>query len=128
MRAIRLDRLLLALVLLAAGVSTLRAQEPEEEREFRSPWRLSYFPYLSGGANDGPVISARVRYWQPAAYEDRVTANGALDAATGFTLRGSRYIGTRFSAPQLVEGWRFEASALADRQARFGRPRTWPSS
>ena len=120
MRAIRLDRLLLALVLLAAGVSTLRAQEPEEEREFRSPWRLSYFPYLSGGANDGPVISARVRYWQPAAYEDRVTANGALDAAAGFTLRGSRYIGTRFSAPQLVEGWRFEASALADRQARFG--------
>lgn len=112
-------RALLALLLLALTAGGAAAQE-DEERPFRSPWRLSYFPYLSGGANDGPVISARLRYWQPAAYEDRVTANGAFDAAAGFTLRGSRYVGARFAAPQLVEGWRFVASGLAERQARFG--------
>lgn len=116
MRVPRLHRLLLPLLLLSA--TALSAQE--EERAYRSPWRLSYFPYLSGGANDGPVISARLRYWQPAEYEDRVTANGAFDAAAGFTLRGSRYAAARFAAPQLADGWRFMASAIADRQARFG--------
>ena len=117
MRVIRLHRLLLPLLLLST--TTLSAQD-EEERAYRSPWRLSYFPYLSGGANDGPVISARLRYWQPADYDDRVTANGAFDAAAGFTLRGSRFVAARFVAPQLVDGWRFMASAIADRQARFG--------
>ena len=118
MRLPRLCRLLpLALLLLAPRLS---AQETEAEERASSPWRLSYFPYLSGGANDGPVISARLRYWQPAAYEDRVTANGAFDAAAGFTLRGSRYAGARFTAPQLIEGWRFFAGVIADRQARFG--------
>ena len=31
------------------------------------PWRLSYFPYLTGLSNDGPLLAARVRYWKPAA-------------------------------------------------------------
>ena len=58
----RVTRLLLPLLLACA--STLAAQESEEtEPASDSPWRLSYFPYLSGGANDGPVISARLRYW-----------------------------------------------------------------
>jgi hypothetical protein len=120
MRVTRLRRLLLP-VLLACS-STLSAQEAEDagERERGSPWRLSYFPYLSGGANDGPVISARLRYWQPAEYEDRVTYNGAFDAAAGFTFRGTRYAAARFTAPQLVEGWRFQAGVIADRAARFG--------
>jgi hypothetical protein len=116
MRVTRLRRLLPLLLLVLA--SRLAAQG--EEAASRSPWRLSYFPYLSGGANDGPVITARLRYWQPADYEDRVTANAAFDAAAGFTLRGSRYAGARFTAPQLVEGWRFYAGVIADRQARFG--------
>lgn len=118
MRVTRLPGLLLLLLHLAGG--GLTAQEADEEELPDRPWRLSYFPYLSGGANDGPVISARLRYWQPAEYEDRVTANGAFDAAAGFTLRGSRYLSARFVAPQLVEGWRFQAAAIADRQARFG--------
>ncbi len=119
MRVTRLRRtLLLLLLLLPAAGAALRAQD--EERRSRSPWRLSYFPYLAGGVNDGPVFSARMRYWQPAAYEDRVTHTGAFDAAAGVTLRGSRHVAARFSAPLLVEGWRFQALALADRQARFG--------
>jgi hypothetical protein len=119
MRVIRLCRLLPLILLLAAP--RLAAQDPDgEERIPRSPWRLSYFPYLSGGANDGPLVSARLRYWQPAAYEDRVTANAAVDAAAGVSFRGSRYAAARFTAPQLIEGWRFQAALIADRQARFG--------
>lgn len=111
----------LLLLLLLAAAARLAAQEPDrEDRAPGRPWRLSYFPYLSGGANDGPVISARLRYWQPAEYEDRVTASGAFDASAGFTLRGSRYVSARFTAPLLVEGWRFQVTAIADRQARFG--------
>ncbi len=118
MGATRLHRLLLPLLLVSAA--PLAGQDEGAARERGSPWRLSYFPYLSGGANDGPVISARLRYWQPAEYEDRVTANGAFDAAAGFTFRGSRYAAARFNAPQLVEGWRFQAGVIAERSARFG--------
>ena len=117
MRVFRLHRPLLALLVCA---TTLSAQGRDEDAEPQPPWRLSYFPYLSGGVNDGPVISARLRYWRPAEYEDRVTADGAFDAAAGVTLRGSRYVAARFSGPQLVEGWRILAGAIAERQVRFG--------
>jgi outer membrane protein assembly factor BamA len=92
----------------------------DEESEFRSPWRLSYFPFLSGAYNDGPLISVRARYWQPAEYEARNTYTAALDAATGFTLRGGRYIGARFHAPLRWNGWRVQGGALAERLVRFG--------
>ena len=46
---------------------------PSEAREPGARWRTSYFPYLTGGANDGPVLAVRVRYWQPAPYEARIT-------------------------------------------------------
>jgi surface antigen Omp85-like protein len=119
MRPARVRRLLALLVLLVTLATRLQAQE-EDEVERGTAWRLSYFPYLSGGANDGPVVSAKVRYWQPAEYEDRVTANAALDAGAGISPRGSRYVGARFSAPQLIAGWRFKVGAIADRQVRFG--------
>ena len=109
-------RLLLLLGLLPAA---LAAQE-EAEPEYSPPWRLSYFPYLSGGANDGPVLSARLRYWQPAEYEDRVTARAALDVAAGLSPQGSRYAAVRFSAPLLWQGWRLHAGVGAERLARYG--------
>src|ERR671920_66602 len=84
------------------------------------PWRTSYFPYVSGGANDGPVLNFRVRYWQAAEYEDRVTANAALNLDAGITARGSRQAYAQFRAPQIVEGWRFDAKAGASREVRFG--------
>ena len=92
----------------------------DEDSDFSSPWRLSYFPYLSGAYNDGPLISLRARYWQPAEYEARNTYTAAVDAATGFTLRGGRYIGARFHAPLKWDGWRVEGGALAERLVRFG--------
>jgi outer membrane protein assembly factor BamA len=92
----------------------------QEEDDSGAPWRTSYFPYLSGGTNDGPVFNFRVRYWQAAEYEDRVTANAALDAEAGITVRGSRHAFVRFRAPQVAEGWRFDAMVKAAREVRFG--------
>jgi outer membrane protein assembly factor BamA len=92
----------------------------QEEDDSGAPWRTSYFPYLSGGTNDGPVLNFRVRYWQAAEYEDRVTANAALDAEAGITVRGSRHAFVRFRAPQVAEGWRFDAMVKAAREVRFG--------
>jgi len=100
-------------------MAPLSAQD-SDEKDSGSPWRLSYFPYLSGGANDGPVISARARYWQPAEYEARNTYTAALDGGAGFTFRGGRYIGGRFHAPLLWPGWRLDGSVLAERLVRFG--------
>jgi Omp85 superfamily domain len=112
---------LLPFMLLPLLVRTpvLAAQEPEDE-EYRSPWRTSYFPYVSGKANDGPVLSARIRYWQPAPYEARTTYTASLDAAAGSSLNGTRYVGVRFRAPGLWKDWRLDASAVAERLARFG--------
>jgi outer membrane protein assembly factor BamA len=84
------------------------------------PWRTSYFPYLSGGSNDGPVLNFRLRYWQAAEYEDRVTANAALNAEAGITPRGGRHAYLEFRAPQLLEGWRLLAKVGAAREVRFG--------
>lgn len=98
--------------------------QPDEEARIEydpsTPWRTSWFPYLSGGTNEGPILSLRVRYWQPAEYESRVTATGALTLDAGINAQGSRRVGATFVAPELVDGWRFAALAGAVRQARFG--------
>ena len=123
-RRLALILLMPALAAALAWPRTAAGQEPaletEEESEFHSPWRTSYFPYFSGLANDGPVISARVRYWQPSPYEARTTYNAALDGATGVSFRGTRYAAVRFRAPGLWKDWRLDASLGAERLARFG--------
>ena len=103
------------LLLVLATSERLLAQDEQS-----LPWRTSYFPYLSGGSNDGPVLNFRVRYWQAAEYDDRVTANAALNAEAGITPRGSRHAYVQFRAPQLLEGWRFDARVGAAREVRFG--------
>ena len=131
----RLTALLVPALLLAGQ---LRAQVPEaadtpeppidssdaektvDEPAPKSPWRTSYFPYITGGTNDGPVLAFRVHHFQPAEYEDRVTTNAALTADAGITPRGSRHITLRFRAPQLWKGWRFSTLVGAAREARFG--------
>jgi surface antigen Omp85-like protein len=99
--------------------SSIEADIPGADDD-RLPWRTSYFPYLTGGANDGPVIAARVRYWQPASYDARYTATGALTGEAGFTLRGSRYLTAQFRAPGLRDLWRLTVLGSADRQVRYG--------
>jgi outer membrane protein assembly factor BamA len=97
-----------------------RPQPESTEKEPGAPWRTSYFPYLSGAANDGPALVGRIRYWQPAEYEARVTTTAALSLDAGLTTRGSRGVTAQFRAPLLREGWRFFALAGADRLVRYG--------
>ncbi|HEX2250468.1 MAG TPA: BamA/TamA family outer membrane protein [Gemmatimonadales bacterium] len=111
-------RRVVSLVLLGLlGTTQLVAQGEDYSG---APWRTSFFPYLSGGTNDGPVLNFRVRYWQAAEYEDRVTANAALDAEAGITPRGGRHAFVRFRAPQIANGWRFDTGVEAAREVRFG--------
>jgi hypothetical protein len=109
---------IIAIVLLALVCGERLLAQDEESDDI--PWRTSYFPYLSGGTNDGPVLSFRMRYWQAAEYEDRITANGALNVEAGITPRGGRHAYVEFRAPQLLEGWRLFAKAGAAREVRFG--------
>ena len=107
------------LALAAAGAPALAAQESEEDYS-GPPWRTSYFPSIRGMATAGPVISARIRYWQPAPDEAQTTYTAALDGAAGTSFRGTRYAAVRFRAPGLWKDWRLDASLAAERLARFG--------
>jgi outer membrane protein assembly factor BamA len=112
MRAI----VLLALLLFSASSLAAQGEEPPPD----IPWRLSYYPFLVGGENDGPVLSLRADYWRPAPYEARTTYSAMLDAGVGFTAQGSRYAAATFHAPLLRPGWRLWAGAGAERLARLG--------
>ena len=107
-------------IFLMLGSALRAAAQESSEKPTAAPWRTSYFPYITGGSNDGPVLSFRVRYWQAAEYEDRVTANAALNAEAGITPRGGRHAYVQFRAPQLLEGWRFDAKVGAAREVRYG--------
>ena len=107
-------------VLPAILLAFIWAELAQAQEESGVPWRTSYFPYLSGGTNDGPMLNFRVRYWQAAEYEDRVTANAALNLDAGITTQGSRRAYAQFRAPQIAEGWRFDAKVGTSREARFG--------
>lgn len=84
------------------------------------PWRLSYFPYLTGLSNDGPLLAVRVRYWKPAAYEDLVTTKAALELNAGIGFRGTRFAVATATVPRLGKGWRAHGLLAAVREARFG--------
>ena len=91
-----------------------------EEPATKTPWRTSYFPYITGGTNDGPVLAFRVHHFQPAEYEAPVTTNAAITADAGITPRGGRHVTVKFRAPQLWKDWRISALAAAVREVRFG--------
>ena len=113
-------RALLLAVLLPAGLARVPVLAAQDEAEHATPWRLSYFPYIAGMANDGPAYFLRARYWQPAEYEARNTYTAALDGAVGATSEGSRLALLRFRAPGLWKDWRLDALVGAERLARYG--------
>jgi hypothetical protein len=84
------------------------------------PWRTSYFPYLSGLSNDGPLISGRIRHSQAAPFEERVTARAFVQLDAGIGFRGTRFAAAQFGAPLLVKDWRFAAFTIASRESRYG--------
>jgi outer membrane protein assembly factor BamA len=106
-------------LLFLAGAGPMFGQEPGQTN-LDVPWRTSYFPYLSGLSNDGPLISGRVRYSQAAPYEERVTARAYLQFDAGIGFRGTRFAVAQFGAPLWVKNWRFNAFTIASREARYG--------
>jgi hypothetical protein len=112
--------LLLAFLLLSSSVLAAQDEDSDLEPPPDIPWRLSYYPFLSGGENDGPFLSLRAHYWKPAPYEARTTYMAALDAGVGFTTAGSRYAAVQFHAPLLRREWRLWAAGGAERLARLG--------
>lgn len=86
-----------------------------------SPWLLSYYPYVGGGLGGGPALYARVRFFQPATWQNRVTYRQEAWAEAGIGLHGSRVLGLGYSAPLFAPGWRVavEAGALRDTRADF---------
>jgi len=102
-----------------AGAAPSFGQEPAHTNT-DVPWRTSYFPYLSGLSNDGPLISGRVRYSQAAPYEERVTARAYLQFDAGIGFRGTRFAVAQFGAPLWVKDWRFHAFTIASRESRYG--------
>jgi outer membrane protein assembly factor BamA len=111
---------------LAAQVpETQQAPEPPADNPPGAPepsarWRTSWFPYLAGGANDTPVLSLRIRHWQPAEYEERSTYTAALNGDAGIAPRGSRYVSVSYKAPAYWDGWRLSLLGVMERQARYG--------
>lgn len=100
--------------------STPTIERPPELPEPAARWRTSWFPYLSGGANDSPVLSFRVRHWQAADYEARSTYTAAFNADAGIAPKGSRYVSASYRAPEYWKGWRLVLLGAAERQARLG--------
>jgi hypothetical protein len=96
------------------------ARAPAPAAEPGARWRTSWFPYLTGGANDSPVLAGRVRHWQPAEYEARTTYTAAINGDAGIAPRGSRFIAASFKAPGLWDGWRVSSLALVQRESRYG--------
>jgi len=107
-----------ALLWLAAPGRCL-AQEPAQTNT-DVPWRTSYFPYLSGLSNDGPLISGRIRYSQAAPYEERVTSRAYVQLDAGVGFRGPGFAAAQFGAPLWLKDWRFTALTIASREARYG--------
>lgn len=112
----------LILLLWLCGPALAAAQEPAAtlEAERYPSWRTSYFPYLRGAANDGPMLVFRVRHWRPSEYEERTTYDAAFNFDAGITGRGSRFVSAQFKGPNLWQGWRLAAQATAERQVRYG--------
>ncbi len=82
------------------------------------PWLLSYYPLVGGGLGGGPVLVARVRYFQPSPYEERSTYRADLTLEGGLGLHSSRYIQTRLRAPLLTPNLRVNARVDARRNTR----------
>jgi outer membrane protein assembly factor BamA len=82
------------------------------------PWLLSYYPLVGGGLGGGPVVVARVRYWQPSPYEWRSTYRADLTVEGGIGFHGSRMFQTRLRAPLLTPNLRVNARAGARRNTR----------
>lgn len=82
------------------------------------PWLLSYYPMIGGGLGGGPVLLARVRYFQASPYQSRSTYRADFTVEGGLGLHGSRMISARFRAPLLTPDYRLNVRLAARRNTR----------
>lgn len=119
-----------AALLVACAAGTAAAQNPavlpvpgvgDTVSTSNAPWLLSYFPYVGGGAGGGPVVLGRVRYFQPAIWQNRVTYRADAVAEAGIGLHGSHLARLATRAPLLAPGWRAagEVTAIRNTRANF---------
>lgn len=113
-----MKRLLVALLL--AGATPLAAQKVEVRELAPGEWLTSYIPFIAAAPNDGPTLEWRMRRWQMAAYEDRVTHARAYTLRAGASIRGSWFGIVRAELPRLGDGWRLAAELRASSDARWG--------
>lgn len=124
----RIRACLMLLAGLGLDVSAGAAQEPgvtppaavvvESLPPANYPWLLSYYPLVGGGLGGGPVVVARVRYFQPSPYEWRSTYRADLTVEGGIGFHGSRMFQARLRAPLLTPNLRVNARAGARRNTR----------
>lgn len=112
---------LLAAALLLLPVMPAAAQRVETRRVWPGQWLTSYIPFVAALPNDGPSLEWRMRRWQMAEYDDRVTHNLAWTFRAAYSPWAGSWLGTiGLSAPRLGPGWRLAAGLQAGRAARFG--------
>lgn len=84
-------------------------------------WVNSRYPYITSGANDFPMLAARMQWTQPV--EDYLSplpylGNVSLDA--GVSFNSSYFITGQLRLPTFRDGWRLAANASIVREARLG--------
>jgi hypothetical protein len=105
--------------ILRAATLALLVTMPAAAQE-AMPWRLSYFPYLTGSPNDGVMGMARALWFQQADYGARVTNQREVSLEAGYSTRDAWLARADVALPMLADGWRLRARAALSRETNFG--------
>ena len=105
--------------ILRAAMAALLVTMPAAAQD-AMPWRLSYFPYLTGSPNDGVMGVARALWFQQADYGARVTNQREVAVEAGYSTRDAWLARADVALPMLADGWRLRARAALSRETNFG--------
>lgn len=114
-------KMIRAAILLASALLTASALSAQDER-IDTPWRLSYFPYLTLSPNDGVMGIARMIYFQQADWGGRLSLQSSVAVEAGYSTRDAWLGRVTWSEPLLAPGWRMKVHAEAGHRPRFGDP------
>jgi hypothetical protein len=107
----------LAIAVIAATAAPIAAQVGHS-----SPWRLSYFPYLTASPNDGAMLMARVIRFQQAAPDDRITLKRYQAIEAGYSTRKAWLARATWAEPRIADGWRVMGHGEIGSEPHFGHP------
>jgi outer membrane protein assembly factor BamA len=84
-------------------------------------WVDSRYPYITSGANDFPMLAARLQWTQPVDdYLSPLPYFGNLSLDAGVSLNSSYFVTAQLRLPRFRDGWRLVAAAAIVREARLG--------